>query len=145
MGIRVETLADVTDQVVEAFCRLLPQLSQHAEVLDEAGIRRLISCETNTVLLAYRGDEIVGMLTLVVFPIPTGLRARLEDVVVDSAARGAGVGAALSAEAIRLAKQAGVRTIDLTSRPSREAANRLYRRLGFTLRDSHVYRYSDEG
>ena len=82
------------------------------------------------------------MLTLVVFRIPTGVRAWIEDVVVDETMRGRGVGEALSQEAVRRAIGAGARTIDLTSRPSREAANRLYQRLGFTLRDSNVYRYT---
>jgi ribosomal protein S18 acetylase RimI-like enzyme len=76
----------------------------------------------------------------VLFPIPIGLRARIEDVVVDEAARGRGVGAALTQEAVRLARAAGARTLDLTSRPSRAAANRLYERLGFQKRDSTVYR-----
>lgn len=76
------------------------------------------------------------------FPIPTGLRAWIEDVVVDEGARGQGVGAALTQAAVRLAREAGARTVDLTSRPAREAANRLYERLGFRLRDSNVYRLS---
>jgi ribosomal protein S18 acetylase RimI-like enzyme len=80
------------------------------------------------------------MLTLVVFPIPSGMRARIEDVVVDTAARGKGVGAALTQEAVGLARELGARTVDLTSRPAREAANRLYERMGFSRRDSRVYR-----
>jgi ribosomal protein S18 acetylase RimI-like enzyme len=87
--------------------------------------------------------EIVGALTLVMFPIPTGLRAWIEDVVVDEAARGQGAGAALTREAVRLAQADGARTVDLTSRPSRQAANRLYERLGFQVRDSTVYRLAD--
>jgi ribosomal protein S18 acetylase RimI-like enzyme len=74
-------------------------------------------------------------------PLPTGLRARIEDVVVDDAARGKGVGSVLTEEALRLARNAGARTVDLTSRPSRQAANRLYERLGFQARDSRVYRF----
>ncbi len=88
------------------------------------------------------GGPIVGTLTLVVFRIPTGLRAWIEDVVVDESVRGRGVGEALTLAAIDLAAAAGARTVDLTSRPSREAANRLYRRLGFEQRDTNVYRYS---
>lgn len=86
--------------------------------------------------------RIVGMLTLIVFRIPTGIRAWIEDVVVDETARGRGVGEALSQEAVRRALDLGARTVELTSRPSREAANRLYRRLGFVRRDSNVYRYT---
>jgi ribosomal protein S18 acetylase RimI-like enzyme len=83
---------------------------------------------------------IVGSLTLVLFRIPTAIRAWIEDVVVDESARGRGVGEALSREALRVAADAGARTVDLTSRPSREAANRLYQRLGFKQRDTNVYR-----
>ena len=86
--------------------------------------------------------RIVGMLTLIVFRIPTGVRAWIEDVVVDETARGRGVGEALSQEAVRRALDLGARTVELTSRPSREAANRLYQRLGFVRRDSNVYRYT---
>jgi ribosomal protein S18 acetylase RimI-like enzyme len=85
--------------------------------------------------------DIVGTLTLVVFPIPTGTRALIEDVVVDETARGRGVGEALTHAAIDRARAAGARTVDLTSRPSREAANRLYQRLGFEQRETNVYRF----
>jgi ribosomal protein S18 acetylase RimI-like enzyme len=85
----------------------------------------------------------MGALTLVMFPIPTGTRAWIEDVVVDESARGRGVGAALTREAVRLARAEGARTVDLTSRPSRGAANRLYERLGFEQRESTVFRYKD--
>jgi ribosomal protein S18 acetylase RimI-like enzyme len=97
------------------------------------------------VLVARVDGEIVGASTVVVFPIPTGTRAWIEDVVVDEAARGRGVGAALIREAVRLARASGARTVDLTSRPSRRAANRLYERLGFELRDSNVYRLAEPG
>jgi ribosomal protein S18 acetylase RimI-like enzyme len=140
--VRVEVLDQVTDEIVTAFDRLLPQLSQSAEALDAAALRRLVSYEANTILIARSGDAIVGTLTLVVFPIPTGLRAWIEDVVVDESARGQGVGAALTEEALRIARAAGVRTVDLTSRPERAAANRLYQRLGFAQRNSQVYRYT---
>jgi ribosomal protein S18 acetylase RimI-like enzyme len=78
----------------------------------------------------------------VMFPLPTGLRAWIEDVVVDESARGQGAGEAMTREAVRMAREAGARTVDLTSRPAREAAGRLYERAGFKLRDSRVYRYS---
>ncbi len=108
-------------------------------------IREIVEAPANTVLIARDGRDngrIVGMLTLVVFRIPTGVRAWIEDVVVDEAARGRGVGEALSQEAIQRAVGVGARTVELTSRPSREGANRLYQRLGFVRRDSNVYRYT---
>ena len=95
-----------------------------------------------TILLARLEGRIVGTMTLVLFPIPTGLRAWIEDVVVDDSARGHGVGALINTRAIEIAEAAGAKSIDLTSRPSREAANRLYQRLGFVARETNVYRYS---
>jgi ribosomal protein S18 acetylase RimI-like enzyme len=142
MGVDVEVVRDVTDDVANAFGRLLPQLSRSAAPLDADALRALVAWPGNRVLVARVDGRITGTLTLVVFPIPSGLRAWIEDVVVDEAARGQGVGAALTREAVRLARADGARTVDLTSRPSRVAANRLYERLGFQLRDSKVYRLS---
>ncbi len=143
MDVEVAVVQEATGEVVKAMGRLLPQLSRSAGPVDLAALSRLVSWDGTTLLVARSAGEIVGMLTLVVFPIPTGLRARIEDVVVDESMRGRGVGARLTKEAVRLARAAGARTVDLTSRPSREAANRLYERLGFRLRDSRVYRLAD--
>ena len=140
MGVEIEVVREGSDELVKAFGRLLPQLSRSAEPLDTAAIDTLVAWPGNTVLVALLDGEIVGTLTLVMFPIPTGTRAWIEDVVVDEATRGGGVGAALIQEAARLARANGARTVDLTSRPARAAANRLYERLGFRLRDSNVYR-----
>ncbi|MFG3257532.1 GNAT family N-acetyltransferase [Streptomyces sp. NPDC048172] len=142
MSVEVEVVREATDEVVEAVARLLPQLSGTAGTPDRASVDRLLRGDAGTLLLARTGDgRAVGMLTLLVVPLLSGVRSRIEDVVVDDAARGHGVGAALTQEALRLAEAAGARTVDLTSRPSRQAANRLYERLGFELRDSRVYRY----
>src|ERR1700678_162436 len=142
MSIEVEVVNKVTDEDVTAINRLLPQLSKSAAPLDAGALTRVANWGGNSLLLARAAGEIIGMLTLVTFPIPTGLRARIEDVVVDESARGQGVGAALTKEAIRLARAAGARTIDLTSRPSRQSANRLYERLGFQARETRTYRLS---
>jgi ribosomal protein S18 acetylase RimI-like enzyme len=141
MSIEVEAVRQVTDDVVEACRRLLPQLSSAAAVLDADDLARIVDHQGNTLLVARDQGAIVGMLTLVTFPLPSGLRARIEDVVVDQDARGRGAGTALTMAAIDLARQQGARDVDLTSRASRAAANRLYQRLGFQLRDSNVYRY----
>jgi ribosomal protein S18 acetylase RimI-like enzyme len=143
MSAQIEVVRDVTDEIVQAFGRLIPQLSRTAPPPDAAALRQLVEFPGNRVVIARIDGEIVGALTLVMFPIPTGLRAWIEDVVVDESARGHGVGAALTNEAVRLARAEGARTVDLTSRPSREAANRLYERLGFELRDSKVYRLGE--
>jgi len=142
--IAVEILDEVTDEVVEAFARLLPQLSSSAKPLDAAAIAALASSPATTVLLARSGGQIAGTLSLVIFRIPTGLRAWIEDVVVDEAASRQGIGTMLTREAIRLARAAGVRTVDVSTRPSRVAAGRLYEREGFKQRDTRMYRYALE-
>jgi ribosomal protein S18 acetylase RimI-like enzyme len=139
--VEVEVLDKVTSEVVEAFGSLLPQLSRSALPLGQAELEAVVNCPANTVLLARSGGAIIGTLTLAMFPIPSGLRAWIEDVVVDESARGQGTGETLTREALRIAREAGARTVDLTSRPSREAAGRLYERLGFSIRDSRVYRF----
>ena len=142
MAVQVEVISEITDEVVEAFGRLLPQLSRSAPPLDRAALQNIVSSPAITVLLARSSGVIAGSLTLVMFPLPTGLRAWVEDVVVDESARGQGVGGALTVAAVQRAIAAGARTVDLTSRPSRAAAGRLYERSGFKLRDSRVYRYA---
>jgi len=132
----------VDDALVDAFNRLIPQLSRSNPPPSRQELDELVRSEASHLLVARDDDEkIVGSLTLVLFRIPTAVRAWIEDVVVDEAARGQGVGEALNREALRIAAENGARTVDLTSRPSREAANRLYQRIGFQQRDTNVYRY----
>ena len=142
MPVRVVAADAVTDELVEAFARLVPQLSRTAPAPTERQLSEIVASPA-TVLLVARDDDdaIVGSLTLALFRIPTGVRAWIEDVVVDESVRGQGVGEALNRSAIQIANDAGAVTVDLTSRPSREAANRLYQRLGFVERDTNVYRY----
>ena len=143
LDVAVEEATSVTDELRAAMGRLVPQLSRSAVVPDDRELAEIVDSPASVLLVA-RDPEgvIVGSLTLVVFRIPTGVRAWIEDVVVDEGARGRRVGEALSREALRLAAAAGARTVDLTSRPSRAAANRLYRRLGFVERETNVYRWS---
>jgi len=141
MSIEVEAVRQVTDELIEACRRLLPQLSGSAAPPGVDDLARIAGHQGNTLLVARSQGTIVGMLTLVTFPLPSGLRARIEDVVVDQDARGQGIGTALTKAAVGLALQQGARSVDLTSRASRAAANRLYQHLGFQLRDSNVYRY----
>jgi ribosomal protein S18 acetylase RimI-like enzyme len=131
-----------TSDLREAFDRLTPQLSSSNPPPTDDELRAIIASPASLLLIA-RDDSgrILGSLTLVVFPIPTGIRAWIEDVVVDEAARGQGVGEALNRAALDRARAEGARTVDLTSRPSREAANRLYQRLGFVERSTNVYRF----
>jgi ribosomal protein S18 acetylase RimI-like enzyme len=141
LALTVEAVQAVTEELVDAFARLVPQLSKSTEPPSPTDLDDIVNSQAPLILVARDEGRIVGTLTLVVFHIPTGFRAWIEDVIVDEAARGKGVGEALNREALRLAEAAGCRTVDLTSRPSRKAANRLYKRLGFAPRDTNVYRY----
>jgi ribosomal protein S18 acetylase RimI-like enzyme len=144
MSVRIEVVSEATDELVDGLNRLLPQLSKSASPLTVAAVEELLNSPATTVFIARNDDRIVGSLTLVIFPIPTGVRAWIEDVVVDESARGAGVGEALTNAAVEESRRRHVRSIDLTTRPSRESANRLYARLGFELRETNVYRFSLE-
>jgi ribosomal protein S18 acetylase RimI-like enzyme len=135
----IEIVEHPTDELVEAFGRLLPQLSS-VNPPDLAELAAVMAGDS-TVFVARVDGEIVGTLTLVMYRIATGLKAWIEDVVVDEAARGHGVGEALNMAALDEARRRGAKAISLTSRPSRSAANRLYQRIGFSARDTNVYRY----
>lgn len=142
--IEVFIAKNATEELVAAFARLIPQLSRSAAPLDSHALAEIIASPCNTILMARDTSDrgrIVGALTLVIFRIPTAIRAWIEDVVVDADARGQGIGEILTREAVRLAEAHGAQTIDLTSRPSREAARRLYEKVGFRARDTNVYRY----
>ncbi len=128
-------------EVVAAVQGLVPQLSTSAAVPSAEQVAELCSAEATVLLLARLDGAIVGMLVLVLFRLPTGMRAWIEDVVVEGSVRGSGVGEALTHEALRRATEAGAVTVDLTSRPSRAAAVRLYERLGFERRQTGVYRW----
>jgi ribosomal protein S18 acetylase RimI-like enzyme len=142
MAVRVEEVKAVDDGLVDAFARLTPQLSRSNPPPTREELDEIVRSEASHLLRARDDDgTILGSLTLVLFRIPTGVRAWIEDVVVDEAARGKGVGEQLNREALRIAKDAGAVSVDLTSRPSREAANRLYQRIGFKQRETNVYRY----
>jgi ribosomal protein S18 acetylase RimI-like enzyme len=137
----VEIVDAVTTELVEAMARLVPQLSRSAPEPTEGELAEIVHGGATTLFIARVGGRIAGSLTLVVFRLPTGLRAWIEDVVVDGELRGAGVGVALNRAAMAEAQRRGARTVDLTSRPARDVANRLYQRLGFVARDTNVYRW----
>lgn len=138
---RIEETTSVDPQLVLALRALLPQLSSSASPLSEEHVQEIVDSPATRLLVARNDDGVVvGSLTLVVFRIPTGVGAWIEDVVVDAAARGRGTGEALMREALRLAEAAGAQAVNLTSRPDRAAANRLYQRLGFERRETNVYR-----
>jgi ribosomal protein S18 acetylase RimI-like enzyme len=140
--ISVQAAESADDTLCSAVAALVPQLSSSSPAPTREALARVVADSATTLFVARDGDHVVGMLTLALFEIPTGVRAWIEDVVVDDAARGQGVAAALVQAALDRAATAGARTVDLTSRPDREAANRLYRRMGFEARTTNVYRRS---
>jgi len=142
VSVVLEIATEADDELVQAFARLIPQLSKSSPPPAAAELAEMVASEASDVLVARLDGAIVGTLTLVTFRIPTGVRAWIEDVVVDESARGRGVGDLLNRAALDRARELGAKTVDLTSRPSREAANRLYQRIGFVARDTNVYRYS---
>ena len=131
---------EIDDDIVAAFARLVPQLSTTAGPPTRDSLAALVASPGATLLLA-RDPEIIGTATLTLYRIPTGTNARIDDVIVDQASRRRGIGEALTVEAIRIARAGNARSVSLTSRPDREAANRLYQRLGFVRIDTNVYRF----
>lgn len=140
-AVRIRTAEAVDDALVAAFARLIPQLSSSSPPPDADRLAALVANDDTVLFLASVDDEIVGSLTLAFYRIPTGMKAWIEDVVVDDAVRGRGVGRLLNEAALAEAQRRGAKDVSLTSRPSREAANRLYQRIGFERRDTNVYRY----
>ncbi len=130
----------ITEEIVNAFKSLIPQLSPHAKIPTQEELEAIVANE-DTVLFIAKDQEIVGSLTLAFYKIPTGGKAWIEDVVVDSKARGLGLGEKLMQHAMDYAAKKGYTKIDLTSAPERVAANQLYQKLGFKRRETNVYRW----
>lgn len=144
MKVEIERVRQATPELVEGLNQLIPQLSSSAPPLTLQEVEAIVSSEAAALFVARHDGSLVGTLTLVIFAIPTGFRAWIEDVVVDQGTRGLGVGEQLTMAAVEEARHRGVRSVDLTSRPSREAANAMYRKLGFEQRETNVYRFSLE-
>ncbi|MDA8196782.1 MAG: GNAT family N-acetyltransferase [Actinomycetota bacterium] len=139
----IEVATEFSETLLSELNRLIPQLSRSSGPMSKEDLSEIISDEDATLIVARdEAGTALGMLTLIVFRIPTGIRAWIEDVVVDERARGKSVGSYLVRRANSIASAKGAKSIDLTSRPDREAANRLYVREGFELRKTNVYRYT---
>jgi ribosomal protein S18 acetylase RimI-like enzyme len=137
--VNVERATEATEALAEAVARLVPQLSPTRKPAGLIELAALVASPGSNLIVARDDDHVIGMLTLIVYRVPTGVRAWIHDVVVDEGARGRGVGEALAREALRLAEEAGAISVELTTREERTAANRLYRRLGFEQRETNVY------
>ncbi|MDD7915322.1 GNAT family N-acetyltransferase [Polaribacter ponticola] len=137
---KIYKLETLKPNVIEAFKRLIPQLSEDCNVPSEKDLEDIINSECTNLFVAEENNEIIGTLSLVFNKIPTGKKAWIEDVVVDKTVRGKGVGKELILFAMKYAKEVNHTTINLTSSPEREAANKLYQKLGFLKRETNVYR-----
>ena len=138
----IQQVDEVTDELLEAFQRLMPQLSTTMSPPTREALQALVTFPASTLLVARAAESapIIGAATLAMVRAPSGVHARLEDVIVDETVRGQGVGEALTREVIRLAKESGADYIALTSNPRRAAANRLYQRVGFKKWETNVYK-----
>ena len=143
--VSIRPVTEVTESLTDAYRVLIPQLSSSSSPPTGEALQRIIESDSAQILIAENENgEILGTMTVIIFQIPTGIRAWIEDVVVDSSVRGKGIGKKLNLAALELAKQAGAKTVDLTSRPARQEANQLYRSIGFVERETNVYRFSFE-
>lgn len=135
---KIEQATEATPELEETIRTLLPQLT---EARTPPTLEQLQDVVSNQTLLVARDDDgrILGTLTFVLYRVASGVKGRIEDVIVDESVRGKGVGEALVREGMRLANEAGVLMLELTSMPYRQAANRLYKRLGFVRKPTNVY------
>jgi GNAT superfamily N-acetyltransferase len=137
---RIEPVTEATPEVYAALERLLPQLNSRLTLPPFERLEAIVADPSVTLLIAREGDEIVGTATVIVYATPFWIKARLDEVVVDESARGKGVGAALVTACLDIAREKGAQVAELQSGALREAANRLYPRMGFELRESNLYR-----
>ncbi len=138
----IEIAAEADGELFDAFQRLVPQLTKNNPPPSLTELTALVKSESSTLLIARADDSsIVGALSLTVYRVPTGIRSIIEDVIVDESARGQGIGEALMRRALEIAKEKGAAHLALTSNPMREAANRLYLRMGFKKRETNAYIY----
>jgi ribosomal protein S18 acetylase RimI-like enzyme len=143
-GVTIEIVTEVTDELLGAWATLLPQLSSSAAPVTRAQLEEIVDSPAVTLFMARADGQYAGSLTLIVFRTPGSVQAWIEDVVVDEAIRGRGIGEAITRRSIQHAELLNATSINLTSRPSREAANRLYKRIGFEQRETNVYRYKKD-
>lgn len=136
----IKTTQEINSKILESIKRLIPQLTPTDTDISIESLSELINCGESELIIAWDKDEVVGALSLVVFTIPTGKKAFIEDVVVDESYRGHGLGEKMVRKAIDLAKEKNVKRIELSSRPSRIPANKLYQKMGFKIRETNFYR-----
>lgn len=139
--IHIEQVQEVNEDLIQAIKDLFPQLTQFSLLPDEEFIHEIVKSQVTSLWVAKNNAEkVVGMLSLAIYPTPTGIHAWIEDVVVDQAMRRQGIASALTISACTFAREKGAKAVSLTSRPIREAANILYQKLGFERVETNLYR-----
>ncbi len=137
---QIEIATQTTEELWDAFQRLIPQLTSNNPPPSRDDLTALVKSESSTLIIARADDHsIIGAACVTVYRVPTGIRAVIEDVIVDASARGQGIGEALVRRCLEHAREKGAPGVSLTSNPKREAANRLYQRMGFTKRETNAY------
>lgn len=138
--IKIEIITKVTDEIVEAISALIPQLTSSSPKPSTDYLQRMLDSNTTTLFVAKENNNIVGMLSLVIYLVPSGKKSWIEDVVSDSGSRGKGIAKQLIQEALKFAEEQGLTKVDLTSNNQRLIAHKLYEKLDFEKRDTSVFR-----
>jgi Predicted acetyltransferase len=140
MAMKINQLTVESQEILNKINSLLNVLTADARVLTFDDLVEILNSDNTAVFIAEEDGKIVGMMTFVTYRIPSGLKAWIEDVAVDTSKQGKGIGKALIERAIEYAKQLNISKVDLTTAPFRVAANALYQKLGFVKRETNVYR-----
>ena len=140
--IEIREINRFSNRVFAATLSLLPQLAPDSALLTMDHFKRILKSKSTHLFIVELDNKIAGILTIATYDIPSGKKVWIEDVVVDELQRGKGIGKALMLFSINYAKSLGAKSIELTSSPSRVAANQLYQKIGFVIRETNVYKYS---
>lgn len=133
-------LTEATPEVLEDVNTLVHQLSERLPKCSMELLEKIIANPNVELWVAQDGERVIGMATLAVVMMPEGLRAQMEDIVVDEKYRGQGLGEQLSKKLIERTRERKIGVATLSSRADRVAANKLYQKLGFEPRQTNVYR-----
>ncbi|HEY4520964.1 MAG TPA: GNAT family N-acetyltransferase [Candidatus Paceibacterota bacterium] len=138
--VEIVRLTEAHEQALKEINSLIHQLSPRLPKCSMELLQRIAADDNLELWTAKDGERIVGMATLAIVVIPESPRAQIEDVVVDEQYRGQGLGERLSTKLIERAREKKIPTITLSSRADRVAANKLYQKLGFQMKETNIYR-----
>lgn len=138
---KIVRLTQADAKAVRDINRLLPQLllSGSGKRISLSYLTAVVADKRNFLFTLTNAQHIVGMGTLVITITCMGRYGCVEDVVIDTAYRGQGLGRQLMKKIIAEAKKLKLDGLELSSRPARVAANSLYQKLGFSRKETNVY------